>query len=154
MFNMFVSYQDCMANTVIYSRLQISIKFTKWQLAFTCFFSCRYCGKFIRALLSLNSHTLDSCRPEKKAKVTVFSVTFLCQSLTLSFTFLIQFIGFCGYSFMRNFVKILSQPVSGVGIWTLPGPLQHRDYFLFQLFCRSFTAVLEITGLRFDSRIL
>ena len=71
---------------------------------------------------------------------------------------------------MHSSLMIPSQHSNQVEVWTLTGPLQHLESFLFQTFCCRFAAVFGIIvllmsqyqpsfscrtdGLTFDSRIL
>lgn len=63
---------------------------------------------------------------------------------------LLQFIAVCGHSFICSF-KVLPQHFSQGEIWTLTGPLQHLDSFVFQPFCCRFVAVASIIVLLHDT---
>lgn len=56
----------------------------------------------------------------------------------LNVSVLLLFIEVCGHLFIHSSMKVPSQPFRRTGVfevWTLTGPLQHLDSFLFQQSC-------------------
>jgi len=49
----------------------------------------------------------------------------------------------CWHLFFHSSLKLPATAINLVEVWTLTGPLQHLDSFLFQPFCCRFAGVLD-----------